>query len=85
MLLDLHLPDLSGREVLRALKRRDDTKDIPVVILSADASPGLATRLVDAGAERFLTKPIDVDVVLDDVSGGRVGSGARTDEEVQDD
>ncbi len=42
VLLDLHLPDLAGREVLRALKRRDDTKDIPVVILSADASPGLA-------------------------------------------
>ena len=88
VLLDLHLPDLSGREVLRALKRRDDTKDIPVVILSADASPGLAARLVDAGAERFLTKPLDVDVVLallDDVSGGRVGSGAETDEEVHGD
>ena len=51
VLLDLHLPDLSGREVLRALKRRDDTKDIPVVILSADASPGLARKLEAAGAD----------------------------------
>ena len=88
VLLDLHLPDLSGNEVLRALKRRDDTKDIPVVILSADASPGLATRLVDAGAERFITKPLDFDVVLallDRVSGGGAGSVARVDEEVRDD
>jgi CheY-like chemotaxis protein/anti-sigma regulatory factor (Ser/Thr protein kinase) len=88
VVLDLHLPDLPGREVLRALKRRDDTKDIPVVILSADASPGLATRLVDAGAERFLTKPLDVDVVLallDEVSGRRVGSGVWTQQEAQDD
>ena len=64
VLLDLHLPDLSGREVLRALKRRDDTKDIPVVILSADASPGLARKLEAAGAQSFLTKPLDFDVVL---------------------
>jgi PAS domain S-box-containing protein len=88
VLLDLHLPDLSGNEVLRALKRRDDTKDIPVVILSADASPGLATRLVDAGAERFITKPLDFDVVLtllDDVSAGQEGQAARIDEEERDD
>ena len=87
VLLDLHLPDLSGNEVLRALKRRDDTKDIPVVILSADASPGLATRLVDSGAERFITKPIDFDVVLallDHVSAGQEGATARIDEEVRD-
>jgi DNA-binding NarL/FixJ family response regulator len=58
------------------------------VILSADASPGLATRLVDAGAERFITKPLDFDVVLallDRVSGGGAGSVARVDEEVRDD
>ena len=81
VLLDLHLPDLSGRDVLRALKRRDDTKDIPVVILSADASPGLARRLEAAGAESFLTKPLDFDVVLallDRVPRGRpVASRAR--------
>ena len=88
ILLDLHLPDLAGRDVLRTLKRRDDTKDIPVVILSADASPGLATRLVDAGAERFLTKPLDVDVVLgllDAVSARRMGSGDHAREEGHDD
>jgi CheY-like chemotaxis protein len=64
VLLDLHLPDQPGRDVLRALKRRADTEDIPVVVLSADASPGLSRTLVAAGAEQFLTKPVDVDVVL---------------------
>jgi PAS domain S-box-containing protein len=75
VLLDLHLPDQFGGDVLLALKRRDDTKDIPVVILSADASPGLASRLVLAGADRFITKPLDVEVVLsllDEVSRGRL-------------
>ncbi len=75
VLLDLHLPDQFGGEVLLALKRRDDTKGIPVVILSADASPGLASRLVLAGADRFITKPLDVEAVLallDEVSRGRL-------------
>ncbi len=82
VLLDLHLPDLFGGDVLLALKRREDTKDIPVVVLSADASPGLAARLVQAGADRFITKPLDVEVVLallDEVSRGllRESSGSN--------
>lgn len=76
VLLDLHLPDLAGRDVLRSLKRRDDTKDIPVAVLTADASSGLERTLLDAGAETFLTKPLDVDLVLallDDVARRRAG------------
>ncbi len=82
VLLDLHLPDQFGGEVLLALKRRDDTRDIPVVVLSADASPGLATRLVHAGADRFITKPLDVEVVLallDEVSRGRLREDRSSD------
>ncbi len=82
VLLDLHLPDQFGGEVLLTLKRRDDTKDIPVVVLSADASPGLATRLVHAGADRFITKPLDVEVVLgllDEVSLGRLREDSGSD------
>ncbi|MFL6169478.1 MAG: PAS domain S-box protein [Ornithinibacter sp.] len=84
VLLDLHLPDQFGGEVLLALKRRDDTKDIPVVVLSADASPGLANRLVQAGADRFITKPLDVEVVLallDEVSRGRLREDSGSDRE----
>ena len=82
VLLDLHLPDQFGADVLLALKRRDDTKNIPVVVLSADASPGLATRLVNAGANRFITKPLDVEVVLallDEVSRGRLRQDSGSD------
>jgi CheY-like chemotaxis protein len=87
VLLDLHLPDLGGHDVLRTLKRRADTKDIPVVILSADASPGLARKLVEAGAEQFLTKPLDFDVVLallDDVARRRTAGEVHGDQEVPD-
>jgi PAS domain S-box-containing protein len=64
ILLDLHLPDSDGREVLRELKRDPATAAIPVVVLSADATPGAAKRLVAAGASDYLTKPIDVDKLL---------------------
>ena len=60
VLLDLHLPDITGDEVLRRLKADPVSRAIPVVILSADASPATITRLLDAGAYDFLTKPLDV-------------------------
>ncbi|MBI5949513.1 MAG: PAS domain S-box protein [Chloroflexi bacterium] len=60
ILLDLHLPDMPGEVVLRELQLNPATSDIPVVILSADASRGQVARLLDAGARAYLTKPFDV-------------------------
>jgi len=64
VLLDLHLPDLPGTEVLRRLQTDPHTADIPVVILTADARPGLQTRLLDQGARSLLTKPLNVTELL---------------------
>jgi len=64
ILLDLHLPDLPGTEVLRRLRADPGTADIPVVILTADARPGLAARLRDQGARALLTKPLNVAELL---------------------
>lgn len=60
ILLDLHLPDMRGHEVLNALKALPATRDIPVVILSAEAAAGEVDRLLHAGALAYLTKPFDV-------------------------
>lgn len=60
ILLDLHLPDLMGAEVLSILQADAATRDLPVVILTADATSGQATRLLAAGARDYLTKPLDV-------------------------
>jgi CheY-like chemotaxis protein len=57
--LDLHLPDVSGREVLRLLRTDRLTCNIPVVIVSADASPGQIKRIRTEGAYAYLTKPIE--------------------------
>jgi CheY-like chemotaxis protein/anti-sigma regulatory factor (Ser/Thr protein kinase) len=69
ILLDLHLPDLRGQEVLQQLKRDPDTAAIPVVMLSADAIPGQVDRLKAAGAAEYLTKPIDIDLLLKTIAG----------------
>lgn len=60
ILLDLHLPDLPGWEVLAELKADQATARIPVVVISADATPRQVKRLLKAGALNYLTKPLDV-------------------------
>jgi signal transduction histidine kinase len=60
ILLDLHLPDLPGWEVLEKLKAASATRDIPVIVISADATRQQIDRLMEAGAYCYLTKPLDV-------------------------
>jgi signal transduction histidine kinase/ActR/RegA family two-component response regulator len=60
ILLDLHLPDLHGDQVLSELKAEPATAGIPVVVLSADASHGVIRRLLANGALAYLTKPIEL-------------------------
>jgi signal transduction histidine kinase/ActR/RegA family two-component response regulator len=60
IILDLHLPDMPGDRVLEALKADPRTETIPVLIMTADASAEQAERLREAGADAYLTKPIEV-------------------------
>jgi signal transduction histidine kinase/ActR/RegA family two-component response regulator len=64
ILLDLHLPDLPGDRVLAELQADESTRNIPVVILSADATRDRA-QFVAAGAHAYLTKPIDLRRLLE--------------------
>ena len=61
VLLDLHLPDRPGWEVLARLRSGQRTRRIPVVALSADATPNTMERLIKAGARAYLTKPLNID------------------------
>jgi PAS domain S-box-containing protein len=60
ILLDLHLPDMRGHEVLERLRQDEITRDIPVVVISADATTRQIQRLMAAGARSYLTKPLDI-------------------------
>jgi signal transduction histidine kinase/ActR/RegA family two-component response regulator len=65
LLLDLNLPDISGEEVMRRLRARSQTGDVPVIVLSADSTSRNINRLLEAGADAYLTKPVNVPRFLD--------------------
>ena len=67
ILLDLNLPDLHGSQVLNRLQQSAITRDIPVVIVSADATKEHIEQLLDTGAAGYLTKPLDMRVLLQTV------------------
>jgi PAS domain S-box-containing protein len=60
VILDLHLPDINGEEVIKRLRHDPRTAEVPVVIYSADATERQMDRLLAAGAEAYLTKPARV-------------------------
>jgi CheY-like chemotaxis protein len=64
ILLDVHLPDINGFDVLERLRADAATANIPIVVLSADATPGQVRRFRDAGANEYLTKPLDLKLLL---------------------
>jgi len=80
VLLDLHLPDMTGLDVMRELRADPRTGWIPIVVISADATPDQRARLLASGAQAFLTKPLDLSrlfSILDDslMVGGPASHG----------
>ncbi len=64
ILLDMHLPDIDGMELLRHLKADPHTADVPVVVVSADALTAQIEMALQAGALQYLTKPVSVNRLL---------------------
>lgn len=65
ILLDLRLPDISGEEVLRLIRSGETTRGIAVVVISAEARAVELDRLLAAGADEYLVKPIDIGTLLE--------------------
>lgn len=58
IILDIMMPDISGLEVLRYMRRESDLASIPVIVVSAKSMPGDIKTGLEAGASIYLTKPV---------------------------
>lgn len=64
ILLDISLPELDGREVLRRLRAEPKLQHLPVIALTAHAMAGDRERLLAAGFDAYVTKPIVDEQIL---------------------
>lgn len=66
VLLDLHMPGLDGTDVLRRVRALSDPQRarVPILLLSADVTPSARARGLAAGADDFLTKPVEAEALL---------------------
>ena len=61
IILDLHMPRMTGYEVCRQLKALDEFKDTPVIIISAKGSADEIQAGLDAGANEYIRKPFPIE------------------------
>src|SRR5215469_6658537 len=72
ILLDMIMPDLNGDEVLKSIKNNPDTRDIPVVMISADTDTEKVAKCIELGADDYLPKPFNPTILR-----ARVGAALR--------
>ena len=68
LILDKNMPERSGIEVVKSLRFMDTTLSMPVIMLTADATPEAREECINAGANAFLTKPINVKELLEKIA-----------------
>jgi CheY-like chemotaxis protein len=67
ILLDLLMPKVSGYDFLKELKNNENTRQIPVIIVSAVADPENKKKSIEMGALDFINKPIDIQEFVDKI------------------
>jgi len=64
ILMDFKLPDICGLDVTRRLKQDDLTKSIPIIAVTAFATPGDETKALESGCDGYITKPVAIQGLL---------------------
>jgi two-component system, chemotaxis family, chemotaxis protein CheY len=59
MVLDLNMPDMHGMEVISFVRRHQSYRNIPIVVLTTKGEEASRAKALEAGANRYLTKPFD--------------------------
>ena len=69
LILDVMMPKIDGYEVCRAIKSKDDTKDIPVILLTAKDREEDRKKGDEVGADLYMTKPFSPVRLIEEVHG----------------
>jgi two-component system, cell cycle response regulator DivK len=63
VLVDMMMPEMDGYEAIREI-RSGERKDVPVVAVTAQAMVGDREKCIEAGADEYISKPVDVDLMI---------------------
>ena len=80
VILDIMMPDISGLEVLRYMRREEKLMDIPVIVVSAKSLPSDIRKGLEAGATQYLTKPVgylDLKKAVEQVMQGKESDSSK--------
>jgi two-component system, cell cycle response regulator DivK len=67
ILMDVQLPKIDGYEVTRRLRNQESTQQIPIIALTAHALQGESERAKEAGCDGYLSKPINIRTLVDEL------------------
>ena len=76
ILMDIRLPDISGLDATRLLKKDDQTKNIPIIAMTALVAPAIEANALESGCDAYITKPINIENLMRTVEAFLLGLSA---------
>jgi CheY-like chemotaxis protein len=61
LILDINMPEVTGLDMVEFLRRRPETKNLPIVMLSSEASDAMVDKAMELGADSYAMKPVTID------------------------
>jgi len=61
LILDVNLPEVSGLDMVEFLRRRAETKELPIVVLSSESADTIVDKALELGADSYVMKPVTID------------------------
>ena len=61
LILDINMPEVTGLDMVEFLRRRPESKDLPIVMLSSEAADSMVDRAMNLGADSYVMKPVTLD------------------------
>jgi len=61
IILDVNMPEVSGLDMIEFLRRRPESKDLPIVMLSSEATDTIVDKALELGADSYVMKPVSLE------------------------